>query len=211
MINWQRIAKPLAAVALTGSLVMLLQGCVGVIVGGAVVGGFAATDRRTLGNQTADKEIAFKANAKLPSLVGDTGHVDITTYNRRILLTGEVKDDQTKQNVEQEMHNIPDVLGVMNELEVGFTSSISSRSNDLYITSKVSATFIDAKELNANSIKVVTERGNVYLLGRVTQREGDLAAGLVSGISGVKSVVKMFEYITDDELRQMNSAQGARG
>lgn len=211
MINWQRIAKPLSALALTGSLVMLLQGCVGLVVGGAVVGGFAATDRRTLGDQTADKEIAFKANAKLPAVVGDTGHVDITTYDRRILLTGEVKDDQMKQNVEQEMRTIPDVLGVMNELQVGFTSSISSRSNDLYITSKVSATFIDAKELNANSIKVVTERGNVYLLGKVTQREGDLAANLVSGISGVKSVVKMFEYITDDELKQMNSAQGARG
>jgi osmotically-inducible protein OsmY len=211
MIDWQRFAKPLTAVVLTGSLVASLSGCVGVIVGGAVVGGFAATDRRTLGDQTADKEIAFKANSKLPSLVGDTGHVDITTYNRKVLLTGEVKDDQTKQNVEQEMRNIPDVLGVMNELQVGFTSSISSRTNDLYITSKVSATFVDAKELNANSIKVVTERGNVYLLGRVTQREGDLAANLVAGISGVKSVVKMFEYITDDELRQMNSAQGARG
>lgn len=211
MTNWQRIAKPLTTVVLAASLAASLQGCVGLVVGGAVVGGFAATDRRTLGDQTADKEIALKANGKLSSLVGDAGHVDITTYDRKILLTGEVKDEQMKQNVEQEMRNIQDVVGVMNELEVGFTSSFSSRSNDLYITSKVSATFVDAKELNANSIKVVTERGNVYLLGKVTQHEGDIAAYLVSGISGVKSVVKMFEYISDDELRQMNSMQGARG
>jgi osmotically-inducible protein OsmY len=211
MIKWRHMARPLAVIALTGMLASTLQGCVGLVVGGAVVGSLAATDRRTLGAQTEDKEIALKANGRLPSIVGDSGHVDITSYNRKVLLTGEIKDEQMKQAVEQDIRQVPGVQGVMNELEIAGVSSFSSRSNDLYITSKISATFIDAKELNANSIKIVTERGTVYLMGLVTQHEGQIAAELVSGVSGVNRVVKMFEYISEDELKQMNKVQGARG
>lgn len=211
MIKWRHMARPLAVIALTGMLASTLQGCVGLVVGGAVVGSLAATDRRTLGAQTEDKEIALKANGRLSSVVGDSGHVDITSYNRKVLLTGEIKDEQMKQAVEQDIRQVPGVQGVMNELEIAGVSSFSSRSNDLYITSKISATFIDAKELNANSIKIVTERGTVYLMGLVTQHEGQIAAELVSGVSGVNRVVKMFEYISDDELKQMNKMQGARG
>jgi len=210
MTKLQRMARPLAVIALAGALVAMLQGCVGVVVGGAVVGGFAATDRRTLGAQTEDKEIAVKANARLPSVVGDSGHVDITSYDRHVLLTGEVKDEQMKQAVGDEIKQIPGVQGVMNELEIVGISNFGSRSNDLFITSKISATFVNERGLNANSIKVVTERGTVYLLGRVTQHEGEIAASLVSGVSGVTRVIKMFEYISDDELKEMNGAQGAR-
>jgi len=210
MINMQRAAKPLAAIVLAGALCVSLQGCIGLIFGGAVVGSLAATDRRTLGAQTEDKEIAVKANSRLSALVGDAGHVDITAYNRKILLTGEVRDEQTKQAVEQGMRQIESVQGVMNELEVSGTSSFTSRSNDVLITSKVTATFVDAKEINSSSIKVVTERGNVYLLGIVTQHEGQIAAELVSGISGVTRVVKMFEYISDDDLKHMVGPDGAR-
>lgn len=210
MINWQRMARPLAAIALTGALATMLQGCVGVVVGGAVVGSLAATDRRTLGAQTEDKEIALKANSRLDSVVGDAGHVDITSYNRKVLLTGEVKDEKTKQAIEQEIKQISGVQGVMNELEIVGISSFSSRSNDVYITSKISATFVNERGLNANSIKIVTERGTVYLLGRVTEHEGQIAAQLVSGVSGVNRVVKMFEYISEEELKAMNSMQGAR-
>jgi osmotically-inducible protein OsmY len=210
MTKWQRMARPLVAIAVAGALVAMLQGCVGIVVGGAVVGGFAATDRRTLGAQTEDKEIALKANARLSSVVGDSGHVDITSYDRRVLLTGEVKDEQMKQAVEDEIKQIPGVQGVMNELDIIGISNFGSRSNDLFITSKISATFVNERGLNANSIKVVTERGTVYLLGRVTQHEGEIAASLVSGVSGVTRVIKMFEYISDDELKEMNAAQGAR-
>ncbi|HXA47797.1 MAG TPA: BON domain-containing protein [Burkholderiaceae bacterium] len=210
MMNWQQMAKPLAAIALTGTLAISLQGCVAVIAGGAVVGGFAATDRRTLGAQTEDKEIALKANARLSSLIGDDGHVDVTSYNRKVLLTGEVKDENMKQSAEQEVKQITGVQGVMNELDIAGKSSFGSRSNDVYITSKISASFIDARELNANSIKIVTERGTVYLLGRVTQTEGKIAAERASSVGGVTRVVKMFEYITDDELREMTGPQGAR-
>jgi osmotically-inducible protein OsmY len=208
--EWQRMAKPLAAIALVGTLAMSLQGCVGVIVGGAVVGSFAATDRRTLGAQTEDKEIALKANTRLHNVIGDAGHVDVTSYNRKVLLTGEVKDEAMKQTAEQEVKQITGVQGVMNELEVVFTSGFGSRSNDVFITSKISAQFIDARELNANSIKIVTERGIVYLLGRVTEREGKIAAERASSVVGVVRVVKMFEYISDEELNQMTGPQGAR-
>jgi osmotically-inducible protein OsmY len=126
------------------------------------------------------------------------------------LLTGEVKDEKTKQAAEQEVKQITGVQGVMNELEVIGISNFGSRSNDLFITSKLSATFIDSRELNANSIKIVTERGTVYLLGRVTEREGKLAADLASGVSGVNRVIKMFEYISEQELKEMTAAQGAR-
>ena len=210
MSKWQRMARPVATIALAGMLAVSLQGCIGIVVGGAVVGGFAATDRRTLGAQTEDKEIALKANSRLGSVVGDTGHVDVTSYNRKVLLTGEVKDEKTKQAAEQEVKQITGVQGVMNELEVIGISNFGSRSNDLFITSKHSATYIDSRDLNANSIKIVTERGTVYLLGRVTEREGKLAADLASGVSGVNRVIKMFEYISEQELKEMTAAQGTR-
>lgn len=210
MIKWQRMARPLAAIVLTGALATILQGCVGVVVGGAVVGSLAATDRRTLGAQTEDKEIALKANSRLHSAVGDAGHVDVTSYNRKVLLTGEVKNEEMKLAAENEVRQITGVQGVMNELDVIGMSSFTSRSNDALITGKISATFVNERGLNANSIKVVTERGTVYLLGRVTQHEGKIAADLVSGVSGVTRVVKMFEYISEEELKEMNSMQGAR-
>jgi osmotically-inducible protein OsmY len=214
MIKLQRVttplAKPLAAIALAGALCVGLQACVGLVLGGAVIGSLAATDRRTLGAQTEDKEIAVKANGHLSALVGDAGHVDITTYNRKVLLTGEVRDEQMKQNVEQDMRQITGVQGVMNELEIAGASSFTSRSSDVLITSKIKATFVDARELNANSIKIVTERGSVYLLGIVTQREGQIAAELTSGVSGVNRVIKLFEYISDEDLKNMTGPDGAR-
>lgn len=192
------------------ALVAGLQGCVAVVVGGAAVGAFAATDRRTLGAQTADKEIAAKANVRLNKAIGDAGHVDVTAFNRKVLLSGEVRDEQTKQQAEQEVRQVPDVQGVMNELEVGFSSSLSSRSNDAYITTKVNTALIGERTLNSNAVDVVTERGNVYLLGIVTDREGQVAAQLAANVSGVQRVVKMFEYISEDQLKDMNALQGQR-
>jgi osmotically-inducible protein OsmY len=211
MINRQRITRTLAGVALAGVLTASLQGCVGVVVvGGVALGSLLATDRRTLGAQTEDKEIAAKASDRLSSMVGDAGHVDVTSYNRKVLLTGEVKDDKMKQDVVQEVKRIEGVQSVMDELEIGFPSSFGSRSDDALITGKISATFINEKKLNSNSIKIVTERGIVYLMGRVTEPEGKLAAELAAGVSGVNKVIKMFEYISEDELKKMTDLQGAR-
>ncbi len=210
MTKFTRLARPLAIAVLAATLAAGLQGCIAVVVGGAAVGTLAATDRRTLGAQTEDKEIAAKANIRLSKAIGDAGHVDVTSYNRKVLLTGEVCDAQMKQLAEDEVRQVSSVQGVMNELEIIGNSSLTSRSSDALITAKVSGSFVAEKGLNSNSIQIVTERGNVYLLGLVTDHEGRVAAEVTSGVSGVQRVIKMFEYISEDQLKSMNSVQGAR-
>jgi osmotically-inducible protein OsmY len=197
------MARPLALLALCGAVLTSVQGCVGMAVGTAVVGTLAATDRRTLGAQTEDKAILLKGEARVSRLVGDAGHVNITSFNRKVLLTGEVRDETMKQAVEREVSEIEGVQSIVNELAVMGVTSFTSRSNDTLITGKVKAAFVDTKDLYANSIKVVTERGTVYLMGRVTQREGQLAAKVASSVSGVQKVVKVFDYISEEELREM--------
>lgn len=199
----QQIKRPLAAAILCTSVLVSLQGCVGMMVGGAVVGTLAATDRRTLGAQTEDKAIVVKGELRIPNLVGDAGHVNITSFNRRVLLTGEVRDAQMKAAVERETQQIEGVKAVVNELEIAGPASFTSRANDALITGKVKASFVDARDMYANSVKVVTERANVYLMGRVTQREGDLAGSIAGGVAGVQRVVKVFDYITEEDLRSL--------
>ncbi len=201
--NWQRL---LATVALCGTMALCLQGCVALALGGAVAGGFAVTDRRTLGAQIEDKVIMVKAETRVPGVVGRDGHVNITSFNRIVLLTGEVRDDAAKVAAGREVQEIENVHTIANELAIGAPSSFSARSNDTFITSKVIASLVDAKDIFGNSLKVVTERGNVYLMGLVTEREGKRAAEIAAGVSGVQKVVKVFEYITEDELTQMSSA-----
>lgn len=204
--RWQKIKRPLATAVLCVGLLASLQGCVGLMVGGAVMGTLAATDRRTLGAQTEDKAIALKGEARIPNLVGDAGHVNVTSFNRRVLLTGEVRDAQMKAAVEREVQDIEGVKAVVDELEIAGPASFTSRSNDTLITGKIKASFVDAQDMYANSVKVVTERGNVYLMGRVTQREGERASSIASGVSGVQKVVKVFEYISEDELKSLSTA-----
>lgn len=203
MSKWTRVKRPLAAVALCGAVLGSLQGCVEMAVGTAVMGTLAASDRRTFGAQTEDKAIVFKGETRVSNLVGSAGHVNVSSFNRRVLLTGEVRDEAMKGAVEREVSAIEGVLSVVNELEVMGVSSFTSRSNDSLITGKVKASFVDAKDLYANSIKVVTERGVVYLMGRVTQREGNLAAQIASTVSGVHKVVKVFEYISEEEFTRL--------
>lgn len=205
MNKWTRVTRPIAAVVLCGAVVTGLQGCVEMAIGTAVMGTLAATDRRTFGAQTEDKAILFKGETRVSNLVGNAGHVNVTSFNRHVLLTGEVRDQAMKAAVEREVAAIEGVLTIVNDLEVMGTSSFTSRSNDTLITGKVKASFVDAKDLYANSIKVVTERGVVYLMGRVTQREGRLAAEVARGVGGVHKVVKVFEYISEDELRQLTT------
>jgi len=203
MNTWTRLKRPLMVAVLCGTAITSLQGCVEMAVGSAVVGTLAATDRRTFGAQTEDKAILFKGETRVPKVVGNAGHVNVTSFNRKVLLTGEVRDEAMKAAVEREVANIDGVQSIVNDLEIGPVSSFSARSNDSLITGKVKAAFVDAKDLYANSIKVVTERGTVYLMGRVTQREGQLAAEVARGVSGVQKVVKVFEYISEEDLRQL--------
>jgi osmotically-inducible protein OsmY len=207
---WKKMQRPLAAIVLCGAVSLALQGCVEMMVGGAVMGTLAATDRRTLGAQTEDRSIVFKAEKRAGSLVGEAGHVNVSSFNRKVLLTGEVKDEAMRAAVEREVAAIEGVQSVVNELVIAGPSSFASRSGDTLITGKIKAAFVDAKDLYANSIKVVTEHGTVYLMGRVTQREGQQAGEVTRAVGGVQKVVKIFEYITEDELRQMANATDAQ-
>lgn len=196
----------LAKTVLCAALLASLSGCVEMVVGSAVVGAVATADRRTYGAQTEDKAIAVKAEVRIPKLTGDAGHVNVSSYNRKVLLTGEVKDDAMKAAVENDVRSIEGVQGVVNELEIAGPSSYTSRSSDTLITTKVKASLVDNREISATTVKVVTERGVVYLMGRVTTHEGQIAADVARGVSGVSKVVKVFEYITEEELKALQPA-----
>jgi osmotically-inducible protein OsmY len=205
-------ARPLTLAVMAAVLASTtLSACAPILVGGAVAGTIAATDRRTFGAQTEDKSIVVKAELKMPNIVDKSSHINVNSFNRRVLITGEVPDEETKTKVEREVRGIEGVVNVTNELEVGFTSSYTSRSNDALITSKVKLSLADAKDISANSFKVVTEKGAVFLMGRVTQREGAQAAEIARGVSGVTKVVKVFEYITEDEWKQYQPSQASQG
>ncbi|MEG1117312.1 MAG: BON domain-containing protein, partial [Janthinobacterium sp.] len=198
--GWKRVQRPLATALLCGAMLTSLTGCIELMVGGAVMGGVAAADRRTLGAQTEDKSIALKGESRIPSIVGDVGHVNVTSFNRRVLLTGEVRDEAMKNAVEREVRNIEGVESVANELIIAGPASYTSRSNDALITTKVKASLVDMKTISAASFKVVTENGTVFLMGRVTQREGTVASDVARGVGGVQKVVKLFDYISEAEL-----------
>jgi osmotically-inducible protein OsmY len=199
----QPLVRPLAKAILCAALLTSLSGCVEMMVGGAVMGAVATADRRTLGAQTEDKTITVKAELRVPKIAGSDAHVNIASFNRKVLLTGEVKDESAKATVEREVRTIEGVQSVANELEVAGPASYTSRSSDALITTKVKASLVDMKTISATSFKVVTERGTVYLMGRVTQREGQVAADVARGVSGVQKVVKIMEYLTEDELRAL--------
>lgn len=182
-----------------------LSGCAALLVGGAVVGGsLLATDRRSSGTQLDDQAIEIKANSRIRDLLGDRGHVNATSYNRLLLLTGEVPTDTDRTNIEQALARIDNVKSVVNELAVMTASSLSQRSNDALVTTKVKATLVDAGDISANAFKVFTERGIVYLMGRVTEREAERAADLTRSISGVQKVVKVLEIVTEAELAEID-------
>jgi osmotically-inducible protein OsmY len=191
----------LAALSLAGSL----SACAPLILGGAAVGALVAVDRRTSGAQIEDEAIELKGATRLREL-GDRAHVNVTSYNRQVLVTGEVPSEQAKQQAEQIVTRIENVKGIVNELAVLPPSTLGQRSADALITAKVKASFVDEKDLYVGAFKVVTERGVVYLMGRVTQHEADKATQLARTISGVQRVVRIFELISDEELRRIGTS-----
>lgn len=191
------------SVLLAAVLLSTLSACAPVLMGGAVLGGFVAVDRRTSAAQLEDETIEIKGASGLRDNLGDRVHVNITSYNRRVLLTGEVPNAQDRQLVEKVVSGIANVKAITNELAVMGVSSLTQRSSDSYVTGKVKANLIDAKDLYASAFKVVTERSTVHLMGRVTRREADRATEIVRATSGVSKVVRVFEYISDDELKAL--------
>ncbi|MDR3055665.1 MAG: BON domain-containing protein [Zoogloeaceae bacterium] len=192
------------ALALAATL-PLLQGCFGIALVGATTGALAVSDRRSIGAQTDDQAIELKASARLSPSLKKVSHLNFTSYNRRVLLTGEVPNETVKAQVAEEVSRIENVQGIYNELIIAGNSSLASRSSDSYVTSKVKARFIDAEAFSANHVKVVTEAGTVFLLGIVNQREADAAIRVARFTSGVQKVVNVLKVESDAEIRRIEN------
>jgi osmotically-inducible protein OsmY len=193
----------LAAVAALSS-----AGCAPLLVGGAVAGGaMVATDRRSTGIQLEDQEIELRVrNALDKAFAKDRAHISVTSYNQRVLLTGEVTEAQMKLDAEAIALKSENVRAVVNELYVGSLSTLANRNFDTALTSKVLAAMLQAPDVPSGAIKVVSERAVVYLMGRVTPGEGDAAARVASRVSGVQRVVKNFDYLSEKEAAEAAKA-----
>ena len=197
----QHLALTACAAAL---LTSTLTACVPLLLGGAVGGGaMVASDRRTSGTQLEDEGIELRALGRLKTPLSERSHINLTSYNRQVLLTGEVANAQDKQQIEQIVAGVENVVSIVNELAVMGNSTLAQRSSDTLVTGRVKAALIDARDLSANAFKVVTERGTTYLMGRVTQREADRATEVVRATPGVQKVVRMFEIISEQELARL--------
>ena len=184
-----------------GSLAAALSACAPLVVGGVMVGGaLVATDRRTSGSQLEDEGIELRSANRIKDTVGDKAHVNVTSYNRQVLLTGEAPTAQDRERIEAAVRAVDNVRSVVNEVAVMPNSSLTQRSNDTLITGKVKASFVDAKDISLNAFKVVTERNTVYLLGIVTTREANRVTEITRGVGGVEKVVRVFEIVSEEEL-----------
>ena len=199
----RRHSLVLSLVLVAGALANL-SACAPLLVGGAVMGGtLMYADRRTSGTQIEDQAIEIKAASRIRETLGDRIHINVTSYNRQVLLTGEALTDADKATAEQVAQRVENVRNVVNELGVMGASSLTSRSSDTILSGKVKASLVDAKDLLSNAFKVVTERGTVYLLGRVTEREANRASDVARSVSGVQRVVRVFELISEAELAEL--------
>lgn len=197
----------LLATALSGAL----SACIPLVVGGSFLGGtLLATDRRTSGAQLEDEGIELRSYNRLREGVGERGHINITSYNRQVLITGEVPTESDRKLAEQVVSGVDNVRSIVNELAVSGNSTLTQRSSDTLVTGRVKAAMVDAGDIYPTAFKVVTERGVVYLMGRVTQREADRATEVTRGISGVQKVVRVLEIISEEELQRLlpRSAKG---
>lgn len=199
-MNLQRaLSFPCASLA-AALLAASLAGCAPLIVGGAAVGSMIrVNDRRTSGAQIDDETIEFRGAARLRDAFGNRAHINITSYNRQVLLTGEVPNETVKQQAEQVISRMDAVRAVINELAVMPPTTLGQRSADVLITGKVRASFVDASDLQAIHYRVVTERATVYLMGRVSAREADRATQIARQVGGVQRVVRIFEMLSPDD------------
>lgn len=189
---------------LTAVLLPMLQGCLPMLAAGASGSAMAAFDRRSLGTQTDDETIEWKASARVSEKFSDNAHVNFVSFNRKVLISGEVPSAEARVEIEQIVAGVPQVQGVYNELTVGPVTSFSTRSSDSYITTRVKGRFVDSGKVNSAHIKVVTEASIVYLLGLVTQPEADAAITVARTTSGVKKVVTLLEIISPEQARELD-------
>lgn len=195
---------------LGASALTTLTGCFPLVAGGLATGVMVAADRRTPGTVAEDQGIELKGSNRIRESMGERAHINVTSYNRQVLLTGEVPSEQDKQQAEKIVAGVDNVRNVVNELAVMGNSTLTQRSSDSLVTGRVKAGLIDAQDLFANSFKVVTERGTTYIMGRVTQREADRATAIIRGTDGVQRLVRVLEIISEEELARIVPAQAPK-
>lgn len=206
--SFNRAVLTAAAVATLG---LSLQACAPLVVGGvAATGVMVAADRRTSGTQLEDETIELKAASQVRDVLGDKGHINFNCFNRQLLLTGEVPTEADKAKVERIVGQVENVRSVVNELAVLGNSSLSQRSSDTLVSGRVKAAIVDDKSLSIHAFDVITERGTVYLMGRVTQREANRVTDVVRSVSGVQRVVRVFEVISEEELARTQPKPAAK-
>lgn len=196
-------SRLLLAAALSASL----SACLPVVVTGVGAGVLMATDRRTSGTYLEDEEIELKIVTRINEKLGNQVHLNATSFNRKVLLTGEAPSTAIKAELKSIASGVPNVQSVIDEVQIAGNSSLSSRSNDTVITSKVKARFVDANKFSANHVKVVTEASVVYLVGVVTQREADAAIEVARTTGGVRKVVNTLEIISEAQARDIDNRQ----
>ncbi|MBV8247534.1 MAG: BON domain-containing protein [Comamonas sp.] len=200
-LQWTRVACAALTVAALGGA---LSGCVALVGGGAAMAGMSAVDRRTTGTQVEDQGIELRAGNRIAEVMGEKARVEVTSYNRQVLLTGQAGNETDKQTIEKLVREQATVRKVYNEIEVvPFTATLGQRSKDTMLTGQVKASLVNAKDISSSAIKVVTESNVVYLMGIVTPRESKRAAEIARGVNDVSKVVRLFEVISEDELAAM--------
>ena len=197
----------LAALLIGATTLPALQGCFPVVAAGVTGGVLATFDRRSLGAQTEDESIEWKSSARVGDRLKDRGHFNFTSYNRKVLITGEAASEDVKAEAERIVAEVPNVQGVINELVVGPSSSFSNRSNDSFITSKIKSRSVDSGKFNPVHVKVVTEAGSAFLLGMVTQAEAEAAINVARTTAGVRKVINLMEIIAPAKARELDVAQ----
>ena len=202
--------KVMASTLTAATLLSGLSACAPLVMGGAVMTGMVAVDRRTSGIQLEDEGIELRTAQGLRQNLSESAHVNVTSYNRHVLLTGEVATAAQKELADKVAQSQENVKAVANELSVQAASTLTQRSKDAIITGQIKALFVDAKDLQSHAFKVVTERGVVFLMGRVTSREAQRATDIARSVSGVTKVVRVLEVISEEELKRLSAQTSAK-
>lgn len=186
------------------ALAPALTGCFPAAVVGVSAGALLIADRRISETYLADEAIEVRANNRINEFFGSATHVNVTSYNRGVLLSGECLSQEDKARIEQIVAGVPNVRTVYNQLLIAQASSMGGRSNDSFVTSKVKGRFLDNGQFAPNHVKVVTEWGTVFLLGLVTQKEADAAVEIARTTGGVLKVVRLFDIISQEEADRLD-------
>lgn len=198
----------LSARLMAGALcVASLSACAPLVVGGALTGAMVAVDRRSSGAQLDDQGIELRAANRLRDQMGNRARVSVTSYNRHVLLTGEAASEAAKAEVESVLRSMDNVGPIYNELGITNSPSFTEKASDGLLTGRVKAGLVEIRELSANAFKVVSERGTVYLMGRVTQKEADMATEVARTTKGATRVVRVMEILSEEELSRLPLAR----